>query len=319
MPLQAFTILTALTVALLGVLAYLSRKSSSTKSGSSSSSSSLSGSGSNNNSGGASVLSPTTPREFPLIQKTVLSHNSAVYRFSLPRPNDTLGLPIGQHVSVLATINGKHIRRSYTPTSSDDVDKGYFDLLIKTYPTGNISKLIGNLPIGSSIFVLGPKGNFVYTPNLVSTLNMIAGGTGITPMYQIITAIARNPLDKTKINLIYANVNEEDILLKPELDALAAAATRPNQINIYYVLNNPPPEGWTGGVGFVTPEIIQANCTPPPPTNDDENSSLDFSKSVKLLVCGPPPMVSAIKKAAVDLGYEKPRPVSKLDDQVFVF
>jgi cytochrome-b5 reductase len=39
-------------------------------------------------------------------------------------------LPIGQHVSVSATIDGKLIQRSYTPTSSDD-DVGFFDLLIK--------------------------------------------------------------------------------------------------------------------------------------------------------------------------------------------
>jgi ferredoxin-NADP reductase len=52
------------------------------------------------------------------------------YRFALPRPDDVLGLPIGQHISVSAEINGKEIMRSYTPTSSDD-DLGHFDLLIK--------------------------------------------------------------------------------------------------------------------------------------------------------------------------------------------
>lgn len=52
------------------------------------------------------------------------------YRFALPSPEATLGLPIGQHISVQAEIGGKQIMRSYTPTSSDD-DKGHFDLLIK--------------------------------------------------------------------------------------------------------------------------------------------------------------------------------------------
>lgn len=52
------------------------------------------------------------------------------YRFALPTPESTLGLPIGQHISVQAEIGGKQIMRSYTPTSSDD-DKGHFDLLIK--------------------------------------------------------------------------------------------------------------------------------------------------------------------------------------------
>ena len=40
---------------------------------------------------------------------------------------------------------------------------------------------------------------------------------------------------------------------------------------------------------------------------------------MKMLVCGPPPMVSAMKKALDSLGYEKPKPVSKLGDQVFCF
>ena len=52
------------------------------------------------------------------------------YRFALPHPSDVLGLPIGQHISISAEINGKDIMRSYTPTSSDD-DLGHFDLLIK--------------------------------------------------------------------------------------------------------------------------------------------------------------------------------------------
>ncbi len=40
---------------------------------------------------------------------------------------------------------------------------------------------------------------------------------------------------------------------------------------------------------------------------------------MKLLICGPPPMVSAMKKATESLGYTKARPVSKLEDQVFCF
>ena len=240
-------------------------------------------------------------REFPLIQKTVLSHNSAVYRFGLPRPSDTLGLPIGQHLSVAAHINDKEIVRSYTPTSSND-DKGYFDLLIKSYPTGNVSRHVSTLNLGDTIHVRGPKGHFNYTNGLVRAFGMVAGGTGITPMYQIINAIAKDPNDHTQVSLVYANVNYEDILLKKELDKLVAEN---DNIKIHYVLNNPP-ETWNGSVGFVTADIMKGHL---PAAADD----------VKLLVCGPPPMVSAIKRAAVDIGFTKAKPVSKLEDQVFAF
>jgi cytochrome-b5 reductase len=40
---------------------------------------------------------------------------------------------------------------------------------------------------------------------------------------------------------------------------------------------------------------------------------------VKILLCGPPPMVGGLKKAAESLGFQKARPVSKLEDQVFAF
>jgi cytochrome-b5 reductase len=83
---------------------------------------------------------------------------------------------------------------------------------------------------------------------------MIAGGTGITPMLQIIRAALKNPLDRTKLSLIYANVNPDDILLKNELEELAAAHS--NRFKVFYVLNNPL-AGWTGGVGFVSKDQIE--------------------------------------------------------------
>jgi len=175
------------------------------------------------------------------------------YRFALPRANDILGLPIGQHVSIAANIDGKEVVRSYTPVSSD-LNTGFFDLLIKSYPTGNISRYIAELKIGQSIRAKGPKGQMTYAPNMVRKLGMIAGGTGITPMLQITKAIMRNPDDKTTVDLIFANVTAEDILLREDLDELAAQ--HPDKFKVQYVLNTPP-EGWKGGVGFVTPEMIK--------------------------------------------------------------
>ncbi|KAH7392433.1 hypothetical protein DE146DRAFT_662459 [Phaeosphaeria sp. MPI-PUGE-AT-0046c] len=255
--------------------------------------------------GSRKVLKPTEFQDFELEEKTVLSHNTAIYRFKLPREQDILGLPIGQHISLGATIEGqpKEVVRSYTPISSDE-DKGHFDLLIKSYPTGNISKHVANLKVGQTMRVKGPKGAMVYTPNMVRHFGMISGGTGITPMLQVIKAImrGRSKGDQTEVDLIFANVNPEDILLKEDLDAIAA---KDPKIRVHYVLNNPP-EKWDGGVGFVTADMIKAKF--PGPASD-----------VKVLICGPPPMVAAMKKATEGLGYTKAKPVSKLEDQVFCF
>lgn len=258
------------------------------------------------------VLKPDIFQNFELKEKTIVSHNVAIYRFLLPSSTSILGLPIGQHISIAATlpttdVSGatvtKEIVRSYTPISADHTP-GYFDLMIKSYPTGNISKYMASLIIGQTIKVKGPKGNMVYTPNMVRAFGMIAGGTGITPMLQIIRAIIRGRAagDKTEIDLIFANVGREDILLKEDLDELTKTD---KSFRVHYVLNNPP-EKWEGGVGFVTPEMITKWL--PKPASD-----------IKVLLCGPPPMISAMKKATESLGYTKAKPVSKLDDQVFAF
>ena len=246
------------------------------------------------------VLFKNEFKSFKLVEKLQISPNTAIYTFALPNKTDVLGLPIGQHISIGQVINEKEIVRSYTPVSSDD-DKGVFKLLIKTYPTGNISKMVDELNIGDSIKVKGPKGNFVYSNGLCDHIGMIAGGTGITPMLQIIKAVLKNKKDKTKLDLIFANVNQDDILCKQELDELA----KDDRFNVFYVLNNPP-KGWNQGVGFVTREMVEANLKP-------------YSEKSKVLLCGPPPMVSAMSKIVQEFGYPKANTISKLPDAIFKF
>ncbi|KAI0166057.1 hypothetical protein GGR57DRAFT_445055 [Xylariaceae sp. FL1272] len=254
------------------------------------------------------VLKPDVFQDFVLKEKTIISHNVAIYRFSLPAPNAILGLPIGQHISIGANLpqpdgTTKEIVRSYTPISGDH-QPGYFDLLIKSYPTGNISKHMASLAVGQTIKVRGPKGAFVYTPNMVRHFGMVAGGTGITPMLQVIRAIIRGRAtgDQTQVDLIFANVSPQDILLKEDLDQLVKEDAG---IRVHYVLDKPP-EGWTGGVGYVTADMVTKWLPKAAP-------------DVKILLCGPPPMISGLKKATESLGFQKARPVSKLDDQVFSF
>lgn len=126
------------------------------------------------------------------------------------------------------------------------------------------------LKVGDKVRVKGPKGQFKYHPSLSRELGMIAGGTGITPMLQIIRAALKNPLDRTKLSLIYANVNVEDILLRTELDELAEK--HKDRFTVYYVLNNPPPN-WKGGVGFVTKDQVERFM----PTT---------GHNIKVLMCG---------------------------------
>ena len=141
---------------------------------------------------------------------------------------------------------------------------------IQSYEKGNISRYVSLLKLEDKVRIKGPKGQFIYHSSLSRELGMIAGGTGITPMLQIIRAALKNPLDQTKLSLIYANVNLDDILLKQELDDLAAK--HPTRFTVYYVLNNPPAR-WIGGVGFVSKEQIEKYM----PASDD---------NIKVLMCG---------------------------------
>jgi cytochrome-b5 reductase len=145
---------------------------------------------------------------------------------------------------------------------------------------GNISRAMAALVPGVTIKVKGPKGQMVYSPNMVREMGMLAGGTGITPMLQIIRAIMKNPEDTTRVHLIYANVTTEDILLREDLENLAIQY--PDKFRLHLVVEKPL-ETWTGGVGFISEAMIREYCPPP-------------AKDIKILICGPPPMVSAMKK-----------------------
>ena len=49
-------------------------------------------------------------------------------------------------------------------------------------------------------------------------------GTGIAPMYQALQKLLATPGDTTEITVLYGNASVDDILLKKEMDALAAGA-----------------------------------------------------------------------------------------------
>ncbi|CAI0384893.1 unnamed protein product [Linum tenue] len=220
------------------------------------------------------VLDPENFRDFKLVKRTQLSHNVAKFTFALPTPTSVLGLPIGQHISCRGKDSqGEEVIKPYTPTTLDS-DVGSFELVIKMYPQGRMSHHFREMRVGESLAVKGPKGRFRYQPGQVRAFGMLAGGSGITPMFQVARAILENPKDQTKVHLIYANVTHDDILLKEELEGLASRY--PDSFKIYYVLNQPP-EVWNGGVGFVSKEMIQTHL--PAPAADIQVTFAEFLAS----------------------------------------
>jgi len=247
-----------------------------------------------------------------LVDKEEISHDTRRFRFALPSPQHILGLPVGQHIYLVARMDGLPVVRPYTPVTSDD-DKGYMDLVVKVYKKnvhpkfpegGKMSQHLDNMEIGDCIDVRGPSGLFVYhgkgeysvkadkksapTRGSAKHFGLIAGGTGITPMLQLIRQIFKNREDKCTVSLLFANQSESDILLRPELEELEVEHRQ--RFKLWFTLDRAP-ENWKYSEGFVTDDMIKEHL---PPAADD----------VMILMCGPPPMINFACKPNLDkLGY----------------
>lgn len=250
----------------------------------------------------------------PLIEKEEITHDTRKYRFGLPSKEHVLGLPVGQHIHLSHTIDNELVIRSYTPVSSDD-DKGFVDLVVKVYKKnvhpkfpdgGKMTQYLDSLNIGDKIGFRGPSGKLQYLGNgkfsikklrkdppqvvQVKKVNMIAGGSGITPMLQLITEVLKRSGDNTQLALLYANQSEDDILLRDELDVLAAK--HQDQFKVWYTIDRAT-DSWKFSVGFVNDKMIQDNLFPP-------------SADTITVMCGPPPMINfACLPSLEKLNYEK--------------
>jgi nitrate reductase (NAD(P)H) len=259
---------------------------------------------------------------FALLSRTELNHNTRLLRFALQSPAHVLGLPIGQHVFISASIGGRLVMRAYTPTSTNE-DMGVFELLIKVYfkgtdpefPLGGaMSQHLDALAIGDTIDAKGPLGHIEYLGRgqfeiagarvSAKRIAMVAGGTGITPMYQLIRAALGDKHDATRIWLLYANRTEEDILLGAELAALAAA--HPARFTLTHTLSRPAaPAAWAGETGRVSAGMVAAHV---PPARSSDSAAADVALA---FLCGPGGMQDACFRHLYALGYP--------DDRVLAF
>lgn len=256
---------------------------------------------------------PSVKYPLKLVKKEEVSHDTRRFTFELPSPEHVLGLPVGQHIYLSARVDGQLVVRPYTPVTSDRT-KGYMDLVVKVYfknvhpkfpDGGKMSQYLESLKIGDTIDVRGPSGLLEYVgrgqfaiksdkkspANVVAAkkVNMIAGGTGITPMLQLVKEVVRDEADTTQLALLFANQTEADILLRDELDALAKA--HPTRFRLWYTVDRPA-EGWQYSSGFVDSDMITARLFP-------------SSDNPLTLLCGPPPMVNFACIPNLDkLGYK---------------
>lgn len=207
--------------------------------------------------------------------------------------------------------------RSYTPTkpllpdtetNSGDKDKGEdrekavcdgtgtFELTVKTYfpteeqPGGAISNILDCMPLGEEIEIRGPTGEIEYKDHgrfvisgkeyTFSRVNLVLGGSGITPGYALLARAILDKDDETEIRVVDANKSEGDILLKDALDEYERKSE--GRLKITHILSHPGEE-WEGRKGHVDAELIKEVLFEP-------------GKGTGVFLCGPPGMV---QKAAL--------------------
>jgi len=228
----------------------------------------------------SSRTTPFKPNEytsFRLINSRFESADTRRFIFALDTPESEFYLPTASCIVAKFEEDGKEISRPYTPTTVNGV-KGHFELLVKRYPKSKMGSHLFQMRPGETLDMKGPYVKLEYKTNKWSHIAMIAGGTGITPMYQIIREVLGNDKDKTRLSLVYGNNSRKDILMAAELVELQKTY---DNFHMYLTLLDVPKK-WLGGVGLITPTMLKPFL---PKVGD--------SKSI-ILVCGPTPMMKAV-------------------------
>ncbi|KAM3588381.1 hypothetical protein VKS41_000827 [Umbelopsis sp. WA50703] len=240
-----------------------------------------------------------------LRETQTVGNNTKLLRFDLPKEDQVAGHTVSSillaRIAKPGTENNywpSYVYRPYTPVS-EETALGHIDFVIKCYENGTASKYLHSLKPGDKIQVWGPIRGLKYEANRFESLGLIAGGSGITPMLQLVRKVLNNPEDKTKVSLLFCNSTEEDILLREELNDMATK--HPDRFKVTHVISKPS-KSWEGESGRITAEMVKKHMPLP-------------SDNSKLLVCGPDGMVRQVvgskgfrnntKGILAELGYEK--------------
>ncbi|MFA5369895.1 MAG: FAD-dependent oxidoreductase, partial [Candidatus Omnitrophota bacterium] len=188
----------------------------------------------------------------------------------------------GQFFFVGISVNGreavKHFSFSNSPT-----EKGYVEFT-KRLTGSDFSKALAGLKQGDAVRIKGPLGNFIYE-GVPRKSAFLSGGIGITPIRSIFKYIVDRGISSDAV-LLYGNNTLSDIIFKKDLDRIAQSG---KGLKIVYTLTSAGDEGlgvWRGRTGFINSGMIKEEMP-------------DYAERVFYL-CGPPAMVSGLRKILID-------------------
>jgi predicted ferric reductase len=116
-------------------------------------------------------------------------------------------------------------------------------LRITVKALGDDSSRIGEIPIGTRVVAEGPFGVFTEASRSLDGVLLIAGGIGITPVRALMQQM------RGDVVVLYRVVLDEDIVFRPELDALA----RESGAELHYVVGD---HATDEGRHYLTPEHL---------------------------------------------------------------
>jgi len=212
------------------------------------------------------------------------------------RPEKPMSFLPGQYVNLGAP--GVPEARSYSFSSAPGAAEASF--LIRNLPGGLMSTYLAERARpGDRLTMTGPMGAFYLRP-VVRPLVFLAGGTGMAPFLSMLEKLAEDGCDQP-LTLFYAVTRAADLV---ELDQIRGLAARIGGVKLITILADPAEAHERKG--FVTDHL----------TAEDLNDG-----DADVYLCGPPPMVEAVRKHLEGLGitpasfhYEKFNPTETRAD-----
>ncbi|MBS4730291.1 1,6-dihydroxycyclohexa-2,4-diene-1-carboxylate dehydrogenase [Mycobacterium sp. SM1] len=211
-----------------------------------------------------------------------LSATTMQIGIDIPNRSELAFLP-GQYVNI--TVPGTELTRSYSFSNSPAERRLTF--LIKLTPGGVMSSyLTGTAALGDTITFTGPHGSF-FLREADRPVLMLAGGTGLAPILSMLGGL-REQSSRRTVRLIYGVTTDDDLVA---LDELARFSVQLPGFSWDYCVADPGSTAPNKGPdkAYVTSLLQPAHL------NDGD---------VAVYVCGPPPMVDAVRDHFSAAGFE---------------
>jgi ferredoxin-NADP reductase/DMSO/TMAO reductase YedYZ heme-binding membrane subunit len=235
----------------------------------------------------------------PLRVVRIVQETADVRTFRLASPEGNR-LPFdylpGQYLSLSLRIAGKRVNRTYTIASSP-ARPAYCELTIKREENGLASRhLHDSLREGDMLNVSAPAGRFTFDGTQSTSIVLIGGGVGITPLMAILRYLTDRSW-KGDIYFLYCAKTPRDIIFRQELDDLQRRFP-----NLHLVVTLTRAEGmdWAGRTGRITGELL--------------TQTVPNLAARRVYICGPASMMGPTIQLLHELGV----PGDQIKSEAFV-